>query len=209
LDALTPGQRGLARGAVHELLSAPGVGSPLLMAALLARAATSASAAAIVWCDLGERVYPPALARMGIDLGRLFFLRTKDEAEQCWAMSECLRCKGVGAVVARVGRMTRVQARRLQLAAEQSGAVGILLRPGGEMSRCYAAATRWLVRCMPGERTIQRWAVELVHGHGGRLGQRVFLERYRDATTATNSVCAVAELGDRSAAAQTARRRRA
>ena len=57
-------------------------------------------------------------------------------------------CRHVGAVVALfMHRPTRVEVRRLQLAAEQGGGVGILLRPNliNSGSNIYAAATRWLV----------------------------------------------------------------
>src|SRR5690348_9814893 len=59
LDALPPG-RAFARGAVHELLWAPGHVPPRTFALLLARAAVAANAngtanaassGAVVWCD--------------------------------------------------------------------------------------------------------------------------------------------------------------
>src|SRR5204863_337236 len=76
--------------------------------------------------------------------------------------------------------LSRVEARRLQLAAERGGGVGVLLRLAGRASAEYAAATRWLVRPAAGERTVQRWSVQLIHGHGGRVGQAVFLEHSRE-----------------------------
>src|SRR2546423_471989 len=69
-------------------------------------------------------------------------------------------------------RLTRVGARRLQLAAEAGGGVGLLLRPA-RSAQHYAAATRWLVAPTCGEASVQRWRVELVHGHGGRVGRAV------------------------------------
>ena len=182
LDALAPGEA-FALGAVHELLSEPNAGSPLFVAMLLARAATcDANARAVIWCDPREEIYPPALAAHGVPLERLFLLRPRDpRRELMWAVAECLRCKGVGAVVAAPPTpMSRLEARRLQLAAERGGGAGVLLRPAGRASAEYAAATRWLVRPAPGERTVQRWRVELVHGHGGRVGQAVLLEHSRE-----------------------------
>ena len=68
----------------------------------------------------------------------------------------------------------------LQLAAEQGGGVGVLLRPStGPGSLNYAAATRWLVAPARGDRTLQRWKIQLVHGHGGRVGEAVCLEMCR------------------------------
>jgi protein ImuA len=188
LDVLAPGGA-LRRGAVHEVLAEPSHGTPLFFAMLLARAGSNSGA--LVWCDPHHEIYPPALAAQGIDLERLFLLQPKTPAEQTWAVAECLKCKGVAAVVAGVKqRLSRLEARRLQLSAERGGGVGILLRPAGKVSAEHAAATRWLVRPAPGERTVQRWEVQLVHGHGGRVGQAVILEHSRE----TNRVRAVEKL---------------
>jgi protein ImuA len=213
LDAIAPGGA-FRRGTVHEILSDPAGGTPLFFATLLARsscgageaavppyeshgrAARGANGGALVWCDPGHGIYPPALAAQGIDLERLFLLQPKTPAEQTWAVGECLKCRGVAAVVAEVSaahRLTRVAARRLQLSAERGGGVGLLLRPGGKASAEHAAATRWLVRPAPGERTVQRWSVQLLHGHGGRIGHTVILEHSRE----TNRVRAVEKLADR------------
>ena len=211
LDALAPGGA-LARGVVHELLADPADGAPLFVAMVLARsgtggpsvsedeehgrAARATGSGAVVWCDPGCELYPPALAAHGVPLDRLFLLRPRDNAEQTWAVAECLRCKGVAAVVASIHYpLSRVEARRLQLSAERGGGVGLLLRPVGKVSSEHAAATRWLVRPVPGERTVQRWSVQLVHGHGGRVGQAVILEYSRE----TNLVRAVEELAGRPA----------
>jgi protein ImuA len=193
LDALAPGGA-LRRGAVHEILSGPSDGTPLFFAMLLARAACTTSS--IIWCDPARQLYPPALVAHGIDLDRLLLLKPKNDAELTWAVGECLKCRGVGAVVAEVKPrhgLTRLEARRLQLSAERGGGVGVLLRPAGKASAEHAAATRWLVRPAPGERTVQRWAVQLIHGHGGRVGGVVILEHSRE----TNRVRAVEKLADR------------
>jgi protein ImuA len=175
LDALAP-RGAFACGAVHELLSHNVKSKPLFVAALLARSTTGG---AILWSDPDHTLYPPALVTHGISLERLYLLHPRP-ADQAWAVAECLRCKGVSAVIAAFEKLSRIEARRLQLAAEQGGGVGIFLRPPGRPSEIYAAATRWLVRPAPAERTIQRWTVQLIHGHGGRLGHTVTLECCRE-----------------------------
>lgn len=210
LDELLP-SGGFARGAMHELLFAPPDPRPLFLATLLAKRASdplgqesgvrgqesgdpqpldgpapasapSSGAGALVWLDPERDIYPPALAAMGVSLDRLYLVRSK-VAEQAWAVAECLRCRGVAAVVAAPPRLSRVEARRLQLAAERGGGVGLLLRPAGKASTEFAAATRWIVSPAPGERTLQRWKVQLIHGHGGRVGKTVFLEYSRETRT--------------------------
>jgi hypothetical protein len=175
LDALAP-ESSFAHGAIHELLSEKANGKPLFVGMLLVK---SILEGAIIWSDPHRQLYPPALSQHGVSLDRLYLLHPKP-VDQVWAITECLRCKGVGAVVAAVPRLTRVEARRLQLAAECGGGVGILLRPADSGAQVYAAATRWLVRPAPGERTTQRWDIQLLHGHGGRVGQTVTLEYCRE-----------------------------
>src|SRR5688572_4435326 len=161
LDELAPGGA-FARGAVHELLSKPADAQPTFFAGMLALHASAGRNRAVVWCDPRNEFYPPAVAAMGIPLDRLFVLRPKDDAEQVWAVAECLRCRGVAAVVAAIParqKLSRVHARQLQLAAERGGGVGVLLRTVGKSSADddeHAAQTRWLVQPAPGEPHVQR-----------------------------------------------------
>ncbi|HEV8379663.1 MAG TPA: hypothetical protein VGP99_12495 [Tepidisphaeraceae bacterium] len=192
------GPKAFARGAVHEILCEKGQGPPMFFAMVLARAASGDRS--IVWSDPERRLYPPAIAAAGIPLNRLLLLRPKNEADELWALTECLRCCGVGVALACPRQLSTIEARRLQLAAERGGGIGLLLRPKSAASTPYAAATRWLVSCVPGERTVQKWKVQLIHGHGGQVGKTVILEACR----ATNSLRVLETVGDRSVAAKKA-----
>jgi hypothetical protein len=189
IDELLP-DGSLATGAMHEVLSTTNT-SAFLLPALLAKSA--ANFGQIVWCDFDRQFNPSAAAGLGLPMDHLLLLRPSRKTDELWAIAECLRCKGVGACVAPIARLTRVQVRQLQLASERGGGVGILLRPASAISWPYAAATRWMVRPQPGERSIQRCSVELIHGHGGRIGQTVFLEVHRE----THHVRAVEALAHR------------
>jgi len=191
LDELA-GSKAFARGAVHEILCEKGQGPAMFFATVLARAACGEGR--IVWSDPNRRLYPPAIAAAGIPLSRLLLLWPRNEKDELWALTECLRCSGVGVALACPKQLSTIEARRLQLAAERGGGVGILLRPNSAASTPYAAATRWLVSAMNGERTVQKWKVQLIHGHGGQVGKTVILEVGR----ATNSVRVFEAVGDRS-----------
>jgi protein ImuA len=160
-----------------------------LLAAWLARCSGGAEkSGAVVWSDPKSELYPPAVAALGIPLDRLFLIHPTNDADQIWAIAECLRCPGVAAVVAALPErrargqafLSRVEARRLQLAAEQGGGVGLLLRTAGKHSAEHAAATRWLVQPTQGEKHVQRWRIQLLFGHGGQVGQSIILEHHRD-----------------------------
>jgi hypothetical protein len=180
---------------IHELLFDNGIGHPppLWPAAFLARSAMGASgqngaglSRAIVWIDPGGTLYPPGVIAAGIPAERLYLLRV-GPGELVRAAVECMGCEGVAAVVSTLPpRVSRVEVRRLQLAAERGRCVGVLLRaaPKGVIPNIYAAASRWLISPAPGERSVQRWNVRLIHGHGWHLGQSFLLEKRRDSLQA-------------------------
>jgi hypothetical protein len=158
------------------------------------RVHSCALVAPIVICDPERQVYPPAIASMGIPLNQVFLIHPASPADELWAMTESLRCKGIGAVIAAPRRLDRTQARRLQLAAEIGGGIGIFLRPLDRNAEIYSAVTRWLVKPAPGERAVQKWRIQLLHGHGGQVGSSFILERNRE----THLVRAAAEFSNRS-----------
>ena len=153
LDAALP-RGGFLLGSVVELLSdLPGAGATE-MALRIARAAGalpapgqpplmghSASAPPspsgvqvrpVVVVDTDGDFYPPAAARLGFDLTRLIVVRPREGRAALVAVDECLRCPAVAAVVAGLHRLGDVSSRRLQLAAESAGGLGLILRPAGE-----------------------------------------------------------------------------
>jgi hypothetical protein len=192
----------IATGAVHEFLfeTRRGHAAPMFTALWVARGIVKAKGTTI-WCDGEGLVYPPAVEMGGIPVKHLRVIRPRRE-DLVWAVAECLACRGVSAVVARVpARMSRAEVRRLQLAAERGESAGLFLRPTGPGSDVYAAATRWLVAPARGERDVQRWELEMVHGHGRQLGQRFLLER-RCGCDEANVVHLPAVLPDRAAVSQ-------
>ena len=68
---------------------------------------------------------------------------------------EGLRHGGLGAVVAEVARLSMTASRRLQLAAESSGAIGIAIRrwrrqtEAADFGQPTASVTRWRVSVLP------------------------------------------------------------
>ena len=141
LDELAPGG-GFRCGAVHELLwPARQQLMPMTFALLLAKSALlvgpttngngagTAGRTVIAWSDPLRELYPPAVAAAGVDLSRLMLLRPGTPAEELYILAECLRCPAVRATVGVVSKLSQIQARRLQLAAEAGGQLGILMRP--------------------------------------------------------------------------------
>ncbi len=137
LDRRLPGG-GWPRGALTELFSARGgIGELSLLAPALARLA--ADGAPQAWIAPPWLPYAPALAAAGIDLTQVLVVEPPAAAQTPWAIEECLRADGCGAVLAWPGRLPPTALRRLQLAAAASGACGFLFRGHGARQPSPAA----------------------------------------------------------------------
>lgn len=127
LDQLLP-HGGLVRGSLTEWLSAqPGSGAMTL--ALLAAREAAREEGLIVVSDRTGQFHPPAAAALGFDLSRLIVFRAANAADEIWALDQSLRCRGVAAAWANLERLRENDFRRLQLAAESGGTLGLLMRP--------------------------------------------------------------------------------
>jgi len=132
LDGLFPAG-GIQRGQLAEWLSPySGSGAGLLSLAIAWRAVDChrpAHRPAVVVVDREKWFYPPALVGWEIDLRDLIVLRPTNKADELWALDQSLRCPAVAAVWSWLPRLDSRDFRRLQLAAEQGGTLGMLLRP--------------------------------------------------------------------------------
>ena len=86
--------------------------------------------------------YAPALARHGLDLTQLFIVSPETSRDALWAMEQALRSYSCAMVMCWVGNVGRQAVRRLQIAAEGSGARGFLLRPADFVRQPSTAALR-------------------------------------------------------------------
>lgn len=146
------------------------------VAALLARGGRP-----VVWITLQETLHAPGLMGFGLAAENLIAVTARDKDEALWAMEESLRADSIGAVVGEVAQVDLTASRRLQLAAEAGGSVGVLLLPdqtqgNGEVALTPSAAvTRWRVGAAPSlparglEKLVgaTRWQTELLRCRGG------------------------------------------
>lgn len=128
----------------------------------------------VVW--IGRRCwpYPPSLVGPSGDrrlLERSVFVDQPTRDERLWAIDVALRSSSALVVVADGAGLTMAGSRRLQLAAEAGGTVGLLARPHKERGELSAAATRWLVSPGPvdgADPARPTWTVELLRRKGLR-----------------------------------------
>lgn len=189
LDSLWP-EGGLPRGALHEIAGAePGLGSFAAVtgfaAALVGRLGAGRPASAVLWCARGRELYGPGLAAMGLGPQHLIVAETRGDKDLLAAMEEGLRSGVLAAVVGEVEHMDLTASRRLQLAAEKTGCMALVLRrpakrPGkhGRADAPIAAASRWRVGPAPSSglqdfhqiQAAHLWRLELVRSRCGAHG---------------------------------------
>ena len=81
----------------------------------------------LVWIAPPFVPYAPALAGQGLDLQRVLVVdRPEADADRWWCMEKLLRHPASGLVMAWPRRLQTVVLRRLQLAAEEGGTLGVL-----------------------------------------------------------------------------------
>ena len=196
IDRALPGG-GLRLGCIHEVVGDEAATG--FCAVLLARAGggggdSGERGGSLLWLARGDDLYAPGLVRYGIGAGRLLVVSgLHRQADMLWAMEEALRCRALAGVVAEAEAIGLTAGRRLMLAAEGTGVLGLVLsRGGGGRGRggagVAAAVSRWRVTAVPGvemagkagsscrmpddreqpETDGARWRVEVLHCRGGR-----------------------------------------
>jgi cell division inhibitor SulA/protein ImuA len=163
LDAHLPGG-GWPIGAVAELMSdAIGIGELSLLVPVLSRLARAGRY--IAWIAPPYLPYAPALAQRGLPLKRVLLIQTRSLQQSLWATEQALRCPAIGAVLGWPAYIVDKNVRRLQLAAEAGGSLGILYRPPEAARESSPAALRLRLHAAP-----DGLAVEIHKSRGGRAG---------------------------------------
>ncbi|RYU90697.1 Error-prone repair protein ImuA [Mucilaginibacter terrigena] len=135
---------------------------------------------ACLWISLSGNMYPVALRSFEVEPDRIIFIQLKKDKDVLWAMEEALKCAGLTAVVGELSEVDFKQSRRLQLAVEQSGVTGFILRNRSNKMGSTACAARWHVKPLASEAIdglpglgFPRWQVELLRVRNGKPGNWV------------------------------------
>jgi protein ImuA len=148
-------QGGLALGVIHEVFGQAGRQSPAATGFIAGLASRVAARRPMVWIgqDFNEietgAVSMAGLSELGLDPRLLVTVHAADVEHALRTAADALACDAVGAVVLEVWGEARqldlVASRKLTLAAQASGATGLVLRMAAE-PRPSTAETRWIVR---------------------------------------------------------------
>lgn len=188
LDALLP-EGGVPPGTIIECLSAAtGSGSETL--AMIVAGHVMGEQGVCVVIDRSGSFYPPAATLWVQELGRMLVVHPQSDRDAVWALEQSLRCSGVAVVVCRLEKLSQQAWRRLQLAGETGGGIGLVLRSAEQREGPSWAGVRLLVKPLPvggidrevsvvGE---QEWSpgrrmrIELIHCRGRTQEGSVELE---------------------------------
>lgn len=208
IDSHLP-EGGLALGALHEVAgggngAVDGAAGALFAAGIVARIEGQ-----VLWCLTRPDLFAPAVFQAGLDPDRVIYVEAGDETAVLACFEEGLRHGGFGSVVAEVARLSMSASRRLQLAAEASGTIGIAVRrwrraqDAADFGQPTAAMTRWRVTAIssrplpvPGVGRA-RWLIELIRCRAGECAEFMV-----EACDEEGRLALPADLADRPAASQ-------
>ena len=170
--------RSFPLGAIHEF-SAPLPEQAAATGGFIAAMLSSLmqNGIAVVWISLNRTVFPPALKQFQVDPARVIFIDLQRSKDILWATEEALKCGGLGAVISEIAELGFTASRRFQLAVEQSGVTGFILRTSSRKLTPTASLTRWIISPLPSISMdglpgvgFPRWNVQLQKVRNGKPG---------------------------------------
>ncbi len=167
LDAHLPGGGWPTATLVEVLIADHGLGEvQLFLPALIASQREALGQTPwLVWIAPPHEPYAPALAQQGVDLRRFLVVRPASAIEALWAAEQALSSGACAAVFLWLKGGDERWLRRLKLAAEEGGALGVLVRPDRHRFESSPASLRFSMSREDG--TLR---VELLKVRGGRPG---------------------------------------
>lgn len=182
IDERLPGG-GLGYGAIHEVAgggagTVDGAAAALFTAGIAAR-----SKGKVLWCLTRPDLFAPAISQAGLHPDRVIYCEGDKEEDVLASMEEGLAFGGFGAVVGELVRLPMTASRRLHLAAEKTGSMGLVVRrwrrqnEASDFGNPTASTTRWRISVLPSEPLPvagvgrARWLAELMRVKAGECAE--------------------------------------
>jgi len=166
LDARLPGGGWPTASLIEVLLEDTGLGEVQLFLPALVACQGRVESPWLIWIAPPYEPYAPALAQQGIQLNRLLVVRPPSATEGLWAAEQALSSGVCAAVFLWLKGTDDRWLRRLKLAAEAGGALGVLFRP--ERHRYESSPATLRIAVSKGETEAPH--IDLLKVQGGRPG---------------------------------------
>lgn len=182
VDERLPGG-GLAYGAIHEVAGGGSATVDGAAAALFTAGVAARSKGKVLWCLTRPDLFAPALSQAGLHPDRVIYCEADKEEDVLASMEEGLSFGGLAAVVGELVRLPMTASRRLQLAAEKTGTLGLIVRrwrrqtEASDYGQPTASTTRWRISVLPSEPLPvpgvgrARWLAELMRVKAGECAE--------------------------------------
>jgi protein ImuA len=182
VDERLPGG-GLAYGALHEFAGGGSGTVDGAAAALFAAGVAARSKGKVLWCLTRPDLFAPALSQAGLHPDRVIYCESDKEEDVLASMEEGLSFGGLAAVVGELVRLPMTASRRLQLAAEKTGTMGLVVRrwrrqtEASDYGNPTASTTRWRISVLPSEPLPTtgigraKWLAELMRVKAGECAE--------------------------------------
>lgn len=171
---------GLAFGALHEIAGGANGAVDGAAAVSFAAGIAARTGGTVLWCHCQPDLFAPALAQSGLTADRVVFFEAPDETAILDGLEKALRHGGLTAVVGEVSGLPLVASQRLQMAAEATGTMALVVRrwhrhvDARDFGNSTASFTRW--RVTPVNSTAlpvrgvgrSRWYMEQMRTRGGK-----------------------------------------
>ena len=164
LDEALPGGGWPQSGLIEILPARFSMGELTVLLPVLSAVTRRLEARWCMWMAPPLQPFAPALERAGIALQRLLIVRAARRAS-LWAFEQALGCGACDVVLAWSRHPGSRPIRRLQLAAQQGGTLGILFRPREAAREASAATLRMTIEPLAGGARIR-----LLKSRGGARG---------------------------------------
>lgn len=182
IDERLPGM-GLACGALHEIAGGGSGTVDGAAAALFAAGIAARSKGKVLWCLTRPDLFAPSISQAGLHPDRVIYCEGDKDEDVLSSMEEGLSFGGFAAVVGELVRLPMTASRRLHLAAEKTGTIGLVVRrwrrqnEASDYGNPTAATTRWRVSVLPSEALPvagvgrARWLAELMRVKAGECAE--------------------------------------
>ncbi|MEK6750324.1 MAG: translesion DNA synthesis-associated protein ImuA [Pseudomonadota bacterium] len=167
LDNALPGHGWPTQGLIEMLGDFPAASGLRLLLPTLAR--LTQTRRWLAWVAPPHIPYAPALAAQGLELSRVLLVHPRRALDGLWVAEQALRSNTCSAVLLWAQDIDTRQVRKLQLAMEAQGGMGIIFRPASAAAQASPATLRVHVAATPGGAEINilkcrgAWAASAVH----------------------------------------------